>query len=87
MHTRYGERVVCHENALGVLCSLLVPQWSKVRSGNALAPVCSLGQALQQLLSLPGVTEELKLPGEQLHLHRHRLVLLTVDAEGAPAAL
>lgn len=53
-----------------------------------LAPAAahSRGRALQ-LLSLPRVAEELQLPGQQRHLHGHRLVLLTVDAEGAPGAL
>lgn len=95
--TRKG-RGTCHENALGVLwqcsgdrrgmCSLLVPRVAKgavaeVSSG----PVRSLGCALQHLLSLPRVTEELQFPGEKLHLHRHRLILLTVNAKGAPCAL
>lgn len=55
-----------------------------VRSAPAAAH--SRGRALQ-LLSLPRVAEELQLPGQQRHLHGHRLVLLTVDAEGAPGAL
>lgn len=70
------------------MCSLLVPRVAKgavaeVSSG----PVRSLGCALQHLLSLPRVTEELQFPGEKLHLHRHRLILLTVNAKGAPCAL
>lgn len=62
---------------------LLVPRWT----GAHPAAGRSLGCALQQLLSFPGVTEELQLPGEQLHLYRHGFVLLAVNAEGAPRSL
>lgn len=70
----------------GGLGSLLVPGWLKCSLGRPPA-ARSLGRALQQLLPPARVTEELQFPGEQLHLHGHRFVLLTVDAEGAPGAL
>lgn len=58
-----------------------------MRVGAAGSPDGSRGRARQHLFPLPGVAEELQLPGEQLHLHWHRLVLLAVDAERAPGSL
>lgn len=92
-----GRGATCREPALGGPLTTLrgtgeasVPFWSQgaLKCSLGRPPAArSLGQALQQLLPLARVTEELQFPGEQLHLHGHRFVLLTVDAEGAPCAL
>lgn len=60
----------------------LAPFWSHGRRG-VRALGCSLGCALQHFFSLPGITEEVQFSGEQLDLHTHGLILLTVDAKSA----
>lgn len=92
-----GKGATCREPALGGPLTTLrgtgeasVPFWSQggLKCSLGRPPAArSLGRALQQPLPLARVTEELQFPGEQLHLHGHRFVLLTVDAEGAPCAL
>lgn len=92
-----GRGATCREPALGGPLTTLrgtgeasVPFWSQggLKCSLGRPPAArSLGRALQQPLPLARVTEELQFPGEQLHLHGHRFVLLTVDAEGAPCAL
>lgn len=64
----------------------LAPFWSHGRRG-VRALGCSLGCALQHFFSLPGITEEVQFSGEQLDLHTHGLILLTVDAKSASCSL
>lgn len=55
--------------------------------GNTPQGCRSLGCALQHLLSLPWITEELKFSGQEFDLHRHGFILLAVNAEGALSSL
>lgn len=66
---------------------LVVPLVARSAACERQAAAGSLGCALQHLLSLPWVTEEVQLPGQQFHLHGHGFVLLAVNAEGALSAL